>query len=211
MRQSLNIGVLAVQGDVYENIQSTNSAMDSLQVTGSVYPIKYPDQISSIDGIIIPGGESTVIGQLSLINGSLKPLKEKIKDHRMPTLGTCAGMILLSKNAKERVIGEMEQPLLDILDINVERNAFGRQNYSFESDLSMSLIGIPSFKGVFIRAPVVTHIGKGVNEMARLGDKVVAVKQDNILATSFHPELSGDDSLHKFFVEMIQNNSNGKN
>ncbi|HJT09476.1 MAG TPA: pyridoxal 5'-phosphate synthase glutaminase subunit PdxT, partial [Candidatus Nitrosotalea sp.] len=108
----INIGVLAVQGDVAENISATRMAMDELGVEGIVSEVKTPEQISDLDGLIIPGGESTVIGTLSLINGSLKKVKEKIASG-MPVLGTCAGMILLSKKAKDRVVGEMEQPLLD--------------------------------------------------------------------------------------------------
>src|SRR5437660_12236277 len=127
----LNIGVLAVQGDVAENIMATKMAMEELGIEGIVNEIKNPEQISDLDGLIIPGGESTVIGTLSLVNGSLKKIKEKITSG-MPVFGICAGFILLSKKAKDRVVGEMDQPLLDFLDIKIERNAFGRQRDSFE-------------------------------------------------------------------------------
>jgi 5'-phosphate synthase pdxT subunit len=200
----LNIGVLAVQGDVAENIMATKMALEELGIEGIVNEIKYPEQISELDGMIIPGGESTVIGQLSLVNGSLKQIKEKIASG-MPVLGICAGMILLSKRAKDRVVGDMDQPLLDLLDVKVERNTFGRQRDSFESEISMEKIGIPKFHGVFIRAPSIVEIGKNVEVISKFNEKIVAVKQGNIICTSFHPELTDDLSLHKYFVNLIRN------
>ncbi|HSB57031.1 MAG TPA: pyridoxal 5'-phosphate synthase glutaminase subunit PdxT [Nitrosopumilaceae archaeon] len=200
----LNIGVLAVQGDVAENIMATKMALEELGIEGIVNEIKYPEQISDLDGMIIPGGESTVIGQLSLVNGSLKQIKEKILSG-MPVLGICAGMILLSKKVKDRVVGDMDQPLLDLLDVKVERNTFGRQRDSFESELSMERIGIPKFQGVFIRAPSIVETGKNVDVISKFNEKIVAVKQGNIIGTSFHPELTDDLSLHKYFVNLIKN------
>ena len=200
----LNIGVLAVQGDVAENIMATKMALEELGIEGIVNEIKYPEQISDLDGIIIPGGESTVIGQLSLVNGSLKQIKEKIASG-MPALGICAGMILLSKRVKDRVVGDMDQPLLDLLDVKVERNTFGRQRDSFESQISMEKIGIPKFQGVFIRAPSIVETGKNVEVISKFNEKIVAVKQGNIIGTSFHPELTDDLSLHKYFVNLIRN------
>ena len=200
----LNIGVLAVQGDVAENIMATKMALEELGIEGIVNEIKYPEQISELDGMIIPGGESTVIGQLSLVNGSLKQIKEKIASG-MPVLGICAGMILLSKRVKDRVVGDMDQPLLDLLDVKVERNTFGRQRDSFESEISMEKIGIPKFHGVFIRAPSIVETGKNVEVISKFNEKIVAVKQGNIIGTSFHPELTDDLSLHKYFVNLIRN------
>lgn len=199
----LSIGVLAVQGDVAENIMATKMALEELGVEGIVTEIKYPEQIPYLDGMIIPGGESTVIGQLSLVNGSLKKIKEKILGG-MPVLGICAGMILLSKRAKDRVIGDMDQPLLDLLDVKVERNTFGRQRDSFESEISMEKIGIPNFRGVFIRAPSIVETGKNVEVISKFNEKIIAVKQGNIIGTSFHPELTEDLSIHKYFVNLIQ-------
>lgn len=200
----LNIGVLAVQGDVAENIMATKMALDDLGIEGIVNEIKYPEQISELDGIIIPGGESTVIGQLSLVTGSLKQIKEKIASG-MPVLGICAGMILLSKRVKDRVVDDVDQPLLDLLDVKIERNTFGRQRDSFESEISMEKIGIPKFQGVFIRAPSIVETGKNVEVISKFNEKIVAVKQGNIIGTSFHPELTDDLSLHKYFVNLIRN------
>ncbi|HYL67129.1 MAG TPA: pyridoxal 5'-phosphate synthase glutaminase subunit PdxT [Nitrosopumilaceae archaeon] len=198
----LNIGVLAVQGDVAENIMATKMAMEELGIEGIVNEIKNPEQISDLDGLIIPGGESTVIGTLSLVNGSLKKIKEKIASG-MPVFGICAGLILLSKKAKDRVVGEMDQPLLDLLDVKIERNAFGRQRDSFESEISMEKIGVPKFQGVFIRAPSIMEIGHNVEIISKFNEKIIAVKQGKILGTSFHPELTDDLSLHKYFVNLV--------
>lgn len=200
---NMNIGVLSLQGDVAENIASTKTALSELHETGQVTEVKTPDQISKLDGLIIPGGESTMIGQLSLINGSLKKIKEKINSG-MPVFGICAGLILLSKNAKDRVIGSTDQPLLDLLNVDVERNSFGRQRDSFEAEISMDAINIPKFNGVFIRAPSIPEVGDNVDIIAKFNEKIVAVKQGNILATAFHPELTTDVSLHKFFVKILQ-------
>ena len=199
----LNIGVLAVQGDVAENIMATKMAMEELGIEGIVNEIKNPEQISDLDGLIIPGGESTVIGTLSLVNGSLKKIKEKIASG-MPVFGICAGLILLSKKAKDRVVGEMDQPLLDLLDVKIERNAFGRQRDSFESEISMEKIGVPKFPGVFIRAPSIIETGRNVEIISKFNEKIVAVKQGKILGTSFHPELTDDLSLHKYFVNLVK-------
>ena len=199
----INIGVLAVQGDVAENIMATKMAMEELGIEGIVNEIKNPEQVSDLDGLIIPGGESTVIGTLSLVNGSLKKIKEKIASG-MPVFGICAGLILLSKKAKDRVVGEMDQPLLDFLDVKIERNAFGRQRDSFESDISMEKIGIPTFQGVFIRAPSIIETGRNVEVISKFNEKIIAVKQGKIIGTSFHPELTNDLSLHKYFVNLIK-------
>ncbi|MDH3192301.1 MAG: pyridoxal 5'-phosphate synthase glutaminase subunit PdxT, partial [Nitrosopumilus sp.] len=132
---SLNVGILAIQGDVQENILSTQTALKELGIEGTVNGVTTPEEISNLDGLIIPGGESTTIGQLSLVNSSLKKIKEKI-ENGMPVLGICAGMIMLSKTADDRVIGKTDQPLLEFLDIKIERNSFGRQKDSFEADIS---------------------------------------------------------------------------
>ncbi|MGI0017398.1 MAG: pyridoxal 5'-phosphate synthase glutaminase subunit PdxT [Nitrosotalea sp.] len=199
----VTIGILAVQGDVAENIMATKMAIEELSLDGIVTEVKTPEQISDLDGLIIPGGESTVIGTLSLVNGSLKKIKEKIASG-MPVFGICAGMILLSKKAKDRVVGEMDQPLLDFLDVKIERNAFGRQKDSFESEISMDKIGINKFQGVFIRAPSIIDAGKDVEILSKFNEKIIAVKQGNIIGTAFHPELTGDLSLHKYFVSLIK-------
>jgi len=200
---SLTVGVLAIQGDVHENITSTKTALKELGVEGTVVGVKTAEDVSKLDGLIIPGGESTTIGQLSLVNSSLKIIKEKI-EHGMPVLGICAGMIMLSKTANDRVVGKTDQPLLDLLDIKLERNSFGRQKESFEADVSMNSINIPKFNGVFIRAPSVSDVGSGVEVLAKFNEKIVAVKKGNIIGVAFHPELTEDVSLHKYFVNLVK-------
>ena len=200
---SLNIGVLSVQGDVAENIAATKQALEELGTDGNVINVKTPDEISKLDGLILPGGESTMIGELSHINGSLKQIKEKIEEG-MPVFGICAGLILLSKKAVDRVVGETDQPLLDLLDVRVQRNSFGRQRDSFEAELSLDARGIPTTKGIFIRAPSITEVGNDVEVISKFNEKIVAVKQGKILATAFHPELTRDVSLYKYFVNLLQ-------
>ena len=200
---SLTVGVLSIQGDVHENILSLNAAIDDLKIDAKAVEVKTPDEISSLDGLIIPGGESTTIGHLSLANDSLKVLKEKI-ENGMPTLGICAGMIMLSKTASDRTVGKTNQPLLEILDITLERNSFGRQKQSFEADVSLDSINISKFNGVFIRAPSVSDVGSDVEVLSKFNEKIVAVKKGNVIGTSFHPELTSDVSLHKYFVGLVQ-------
>ena len=202
----INIGILAIQGDVTENFLATMASMSELGIDGSVTQVKTVEQITNLDGLIIPGGESTMIGQMSLVNGALKTIKEKIQSG-MPVFGICAGMIFLSKNSKDRVVGDTEQPLLDVLDVKIERNSFGRQKDSFEAQISMDPIGISSFNGVFIRAPSVSETGSDVEILAKFNEKIVAVKQGNVIATAFHPELTRDISLHKSFVKLVDNQS----
>lgn len=198
----MNVGVLGIQGDVAENVAATRSAMAKMGIKGSVMAVKTPDQISELDGLIMPGGESTMIGQMSLVNGAIKTIKEKIQSG-MPVFGICAGLILLSKNAKDKVVGKTNQPLLDLLDVRVVRNSFGRQRDSFEADVSAQPLGITKTRGVFIRAPSIEDVGKDVDVVSKFNEKIVAVKQANILATAFHPELAHDVSLHQYFVGMV--------
>ena len=199
---SITIGILAIQGDVAENVLATKTALEQSDVSGNVIEVKTLQDVEKIDGLIIPGGESTMMGQLSLVNGSLKQIKEKISAG-MPVFGICAGLILLSKNASDRIVGNMDQPLLDMIDVTVERNSFGRQQESFESKVSMESLGISEFNGVFIRAPSISQLGDGVEVVSKFNEKVVAVKKGNILGTAFHPELTQDASLHKYFVSMV--------
>ena len=199
---SVTIGVLAIQGDVTENVLATQNALEESDVSGQVIEVKTPQDVEKIDGLILPGGESTMMGQLSLVNGSLKQIKEKISAG-MPVFGICAGLIMLSKNASDRIVGNMDQPLLDMVDVTVERNSFGRQQESFEAKVSMNSLGISEFNGVFIRAPSISQLGDGVEAISKFNDKVIAIKKDNILGTAFHPELTQDVSLHKYFVNMV--------
>jgi 5'-phosphate synthase pdxT subunit len=177
---------------------------------GSVEMVRYPAEIEKIDGLILPGGESTVQSTLAAIQRSLPVIRKRISEG-MPVLGTCAGMIMLSKRAYDRIVGDTKQKLIGNLDIVIERNAFGRQNDSFEADLSISMLGKEAFKGVFIRAPAVSEVGKDVEVIGKLNNRIVAVKQKNIIGTAFHPELSSDSRMHRHLINMVLefNNNSG--
>lgn len=199
----VTIGVLGVQGDVAENVSATRRAMEEMNQPGDVVPVAGADIIPELDGIILPGGESTTIGQMSRSGNILKALSGRIESG-MPAFGICAGMVLLAKSARDRVVGETGQALLGLLDAEVERNSFGRQRQSFERDVDIEPLGISGFRCVFIRAPSVAGSGPGVGVLASLDGRTVAVNQGNILATAFHPELTQDMALHRHFVGMVQ-------
>jgi len=184
------IGVLALQGDFREH----REALERLDV--SVHEVRLPRDLADLDGLIIPGGESTTIVRLLRTSGLLEPLRDLARDG-FPMWGTCAGMILLAKHLDTSGI-----PALEAMDIAVRRNAFGRQVDSFEADLSISALGAPPFRAIFIRAPIIERVGPGVEVLARLEDGTpVAARQGRLLATAFHPELTQDLRLHRFFLQ----------
>jgi pyridoxal 5'-phosphate synthase pdxT subunit len=202
LNNELLIGVLALQGDVEENINATTEALTEMNLKGKVISVRYPDEILKLDGLIIPGGESTVVGLLLSIKNGLLDSINKVLQNRLPIMGTCAGMIVLAKKSYDKVVGNKKQLLLGALDIEIERNSFGRQYDSFESILEISGIG-NDFKGIFIRAPSVISTGSRVQILSKFDGKIVAVQQENIIGTSFHPELSGDNRMHRLFIELI--------
>jgi pyridoxal 5'-phosphate synthase pdxT subunit len=163
----------------------------------SVVPVRRAEHLEGLDGLVLPGGESTTMGRLLDLFGLLAPLQALLRQG-LPAYGTCAGMILL---ADEVIGGRPEQPLLGGLDVTVRRNAFGSQVDSFEQDLDVA--GVGTVHGVFIRAPWVERVGPGVEVLASVGDHPVAVRQGGLLATSFHPELTGDHRLHRLFLTSI--------
>jgi len=196
----VTVGVFGLQGDIEEHIAITRLALTRMGLDGDVIWAKTAKDIEQADGLIIPGGESTVIGRLADYNGTLKTVKERIYDG-MPVLGTCAGLILLAKKVYDRVVGEVEQPILGVMDIMVERNAFGRQRESFEADLNIPVLGEEPFRGVFIRAPVIRDVGPQVKPLCMLNETIVAVQQYNMIGVSFHPELTNDTRLHQYFIK----------
>jgi pyridoxal 5'-phosphate synthase pdxT subunit len=202
MNDELLIGVLALQGDIEENIRAATNALEEMNQKGNIISVRYPEEIMKIDGLIIPGGESTVMGLLIAIKNGLLDSINSALQKRLPVMGTCAGMIVLAKRSYDRVVGNKKQLLLGALDIEIERNSFGRQYESFETNLDISGIG-NDFKGIFIRAPSVISTGPQVQVLSRFDGKIVAVQQENIIGTSFHPELSGDNRMHKLFIELI--------
>ena len=187
------IGILAIQGDYLEH----RKVLDKLGA--NVDEVRLPHQLDRVDGLIIPGGESTTIIQLIDIYDMRSKLIQRVLDDGMPTWGTCAGMIAMANELSDR----RPEPL-HLMDIDVSRNAFGRQVDSFESDLKIDGIDGPPFRGVFIRAPMVDRVGEEVRVLATLQDgRPVAVKQRNMLATAFHPELTEDTRVHELFLEMV--------
>ena len=184
----LCVGVLALQGAFREHV----AAVASLGATAR--EVRQLKDIEGIDALIIPGGESTTIGKLLNEWNMLEPLRQRILDG-MPVYGSCAGLILLCRD-----IENSDQPRLGVLDATVRRNAFGRQVDSFETNLSIPEIGADPLPAVFIRAPVITGVGAGVKVLAEVDGQAVAVRQNNILATSFHPELTPDTRMHSYFL-----------
>jgi 5'-phosphate synthase pdxT subunit len=191
----MKIGVLALQGAFIEHIEVIR------RLRAEVQEVRLPRDLDGLDGLIIPGGESTTILKLMYEYGLFLPLRDKIKAG-LPVLGTCAGMICLAG----RVFNSQEshnEPLA-VMDIEVKRNAFGRQVDSFETDLNITELGPGPFHAVFIRAPLIAAVKPRVNILARLPDGViVAAKQDNMLVTSFHPELTEDPRLHQYFLQIV--------
>jgi len=188
------IGVLALQGDVREHLV----ALAGLGVTAR--PIRRAAELDDVDGIVIPGGESTTICRLLDVFELREPLTERLQAG-LPAFGSCAGMIVL---ASQILDGRADQRPLGAIDITVPRNAFGRQVDSFETDLEVAGLSAGAVRAVFIRAPWVERTGPDVTVLAKVGEHPVAVRQGKVLATSFHPEVSGDDRLHALFLEIVQ-------
>jgi 5'-phosphate synthase pdxT subunit len=188
----MKIGVLALQGAFIEHIRAFQS------LGAESVPIRRPDQLAELDGLVIPGGESTTIGKLAIDYGLMEPMRAF--GRRKPVWGTCAGLIFMAKD-----IGFDQQPILGLMDVTVDRNAFGRQVDSFEVDLPIKPLGDETFHAIFIRGPLVKSVdAPNVDILAQMDDgRIVAVRQGGYLATSFHPELSGDDRLHEYFMAMV--------
>ena len=185
------IGVLALQGDFREHL----AAVAGIGAAG--VEVRLPADLDLIDALIIPGGESTTIGRLAVLYGMVDPLRDHI-DQGMPVYGTCAGMIFLGN-----AVTDGDQPQLGVLDVVVERNAFGRQNESFETELDVKGLDQP-MHAVFIRAPLIADAGDLVDILATHDGRPVVVRQGSILASSFHPELTDDLRLHEMLIEMIK-------
>jgi 5'-phosphate synthase pdxT subunit len=185
------VGVLALQGDFAEHIAMLRGlGVDAVEV-------RLPAQLASVDALIIPGGESTTITRLLDIYEMREPIK-RLGRQGLPIWGTCAGAIVLAERASE-----LDRPNLELMDIDVRRNAFGRQVDSFEADLAVPALGEPPFHAIFIRAPSIERIGAAVEPLAKLDDgTIVAAREGTLLATVFHPELTGDTRFHRLLAEM---------
>jgi 5'-phosphate synthase pdxT subunit len=191
---AVRIGVLALQGAFEEH----RACLNRLKV--EPFEVRLMEELDGLNGLVIPGGESTTMARLMRDYGLTAPLRKLIRSG-FPVMGTCAGMIVLSHK-----IADVGAPTLDVMDIRVHRNGFGRQIDSFETDLSIPVIGKEPYPAVFIRAPFIEHVGDGVEVLARLSDgTAVAARQGNILALSFHPELTADLRLHAYFLKIVRN------
>ena len=197
MSDALTIGVLAVQGDVREHVRVLT------ELGAEAYGIRRPNELAHIDGLVIPGGESTTMDKLVRAFDLYDPLRALIADG-LPVYGSCAGMIMLADRIAEPRPG---QQTLGGLDVTVRRNAFGRQVDSFEEDLDFVGLDDGPVRAVFIRAPWVDQAGDGVEVLARAAGRIVAVRQGPLLATSFHPEVTGDTRVHELFVDIIKDGS----
>ncbi len=192
---TLRIGVLAMQGAFAEHVGHLRR-VDAVDV--DAFEVRTIEQLDACDGLIIPGGESTTIARLLLAFGLMEPLRDRVRGG-LPVWGTCAGAIMLAKN-----VPGLDRPPIGAMDISIERNAFGRQVDSFESDLEIAAIDGGPLHAIFIRAPVITAVGPGVEVLARLeGGRVVACREGRLLATSFHPELTDDTRFHALFVRLV--------
>jgi 5'-phosphate synthase pdxT subunit len=193
------IGVLALQGDFDAHVKAV------VEAGGEAVPVKTPEQVAAVDGLILPGGESTTIGKLMVRYGLDEAVRSAYQAGK-PVYGTCAGMILLSK----RIVSGEEiggQPTLGLMDVSVARNAFGRQVDSFEADIDApEVVGgdeLEKLRGVFIRAPYIAEAGPDVYILARYDDRIVLARQGNLLASAFHPEITGDTRVHRYFLRMV--------
>lgn len=199
----MKIGVLAYQGSFEEHALQTKRALSNLKLDGEIIPVKKVNDLEIVDGIIIPGGESTTIGIVAQRFGLLDLLREKIIEG-LPVLGTCAGAIMLAKDVSDAKVGKKSQPLIGVMDIEVIRNYYGRQRESFEAPIDFSKIGGKVSKVVFIRAPAITKIWGNSKSLAQFNSTYVMVQEGNMLATTFHPELSGTTIVHEYFISLIK-------
>ncbi len=188
----INIGILNLQGDVQEHLEATLNAARKMDVDCEIFKVKTADEVSKCHGLIISGGESTVIGKLIKEEG----IDKVIKNQNIAVLGTCAGMVLLGDKT------DYQQPLLGLIDMQVKRNGFGNQRLSFEQEIE--IFG-GKFPGIFIRAPYAMKVGNGAEILAQIEDKIVAVQKGNCLATAFHPELTHDTKIHEYFIKEVIN------
>jgi 5'-phosphate synthase pdxT subunit len=188
----MKIGVLAIQGDVIEHRAILR------RLGAAEGEVRLPKDLADLDGLILPGGESTTIGKLLVWYGLDRAIPEHV-GRGMAVYGTCAGMILMARRAAGG-----EPPLLRLMDITVTRNAYGRQVNSFEADLDIPVLGPPPVRAVFIRAPVMDQVGPGVEVLASLDGQPVLAREGRLLVSSFHPELAPDDRVHRYFLDVIR-------
>jgi 5'-phosphate synthase pdxT subunit len=195
----VTIGVLSLQGAVSEHLAAMNRVFKEEKQTGQAVLVRQPRDIDACDALIIPGGESTTISRILVSSGMHNAIRERMEQENIVIMGTCAGCVIL---AKELIDSNADVQLLQAMDMQVERNAFGRQKDSFERSIAIKGFTTP-YNAVFIRAPIITKIWGACKELATVGEEIVMARQDNYLALSFHPELTDDLRIHRYFLKML--------
>ena len=205
-KNEVKIGVLAIQGDVLEHVLMMDEVLKRKKILSKTILVRTPEQLEELDGLIIPGGESTVMSRFSseerFGNTLIAKIQEKV-NKGMAIFGTCAGAIMVSKTSSDMFVKDFKQTILELMDIEVVRNRYGRQRESFEMDLVIEKIGSKPFPGVFIRAPIITKAGKEVEILSSNSKEIFAAKQNKCLAVTFHPELTDDTRFHEYFLNII--------
>ena len=196
----MRVGVVGVQGDVSEHVDAMQRAIKEAGLAGEAVTVRRPPDLAKVDALTIPGGESTTISKLLVKFGLFDDIARRAHEG-MPILGTCAGCILLAKEGDDQV-SKTETKLLGLMDMAVDRNAFGRQRESFEGDITVSILDRP-FHGVFIRAPEITRTWGACAPIGTLQGKIVLAHQGSLVGAAFHPELSGDLRIHKWFLSLV--------
>ena len=199
MVKKISIGVIGIQGAVSEHIASMEKALRETNILGKAFVIKNKQEINEIDALILPSGESTTISRILYKSGLHDAIFKRIKENSLPIMGTCAGCVIL---ASEMTDNTKDVNLLSAMDMHVKRNAFGRQRESFEKNINIKGFSEP-YNAVFIRAPVIKKVWGNCEILAKVDKKIVMTRQDNLLALSFHPELTDDLRIHKYFLDMI--------
>lgn len=197
---ALRIGVIAIQGNASEHVEALERAVSEREEHAEIINIKHKGLVPTCDALVLPGGESTTLGRLLVREGIADEIRA-MHAAGMPVMGTCAGLILLAKEGDEQV-RKTHQHLLGLMDTQVNRNAFGRQRESFETELDLDFLETP-YNAVFIRAPAITGVGKDVKVLGTISNMIVAAEQGNMLALAFHPELTLDTRVHQYFLDKV--------
>lgn len=199
MVRKLSIGVIGIQGAVSEHEKILQKTYDATNISGNIIIVNHKEQIKKINGLIIPGGESTTISKILVKLNIYEEILKRIKDNSLPIMGTCAGCILLANNLVENT---KDVKLLNAIEMKVKRNAFGRQKESFESIINIEGFHNP-YNAVFIRAPIIEKVGGKCKILSKINNKIIMTRKDKYLALSFHPELTDDIRIHKYFLDMV--------
>ena len=199
MVEIVSVGILGIQGAISEHVNSVMNAFKDKKIHGRTCVVKQKKELDEVEALIIPGGESTTILKVLHQSGLYDAIVQRVKDHSISIMGTCAGCVLLAKEIADK---DYEIKPLKLMDIQVERNAFGRQKESFEKNIIIKDFSNP-YGAVFIRAPVITKVWGNCEILAKIDKKIIAARQDRFLALSFHPELTNDFRIHKYFLDMI--------